>query len=148
MTTIALRTICLDCSDAHAMADFYGGLLGWERTYTEPDWVLMRDPGEGAGLSFQAEEDYVPPVWPERRGDQQKMIHLDIRVTPSVTSGSDASGSDASDSGPTEEERQAALAEAVERAVSLGGRVAPRQERDDLRVILDPAGHPLCLFLD
>lgn len=131
MTTVALRTICLDCSDAHAMADFYGRLLDWERTYTEPDWVLMRDPDGGAGLSFQAEPDYVPPVWPERRGDQQKMIHLDIRVTPSP-------GSDG----------QTALAEAVERAISYGGRLAKRQEREDLRVILDPSGHPLCLFLD
>lgn len=135
MTTIALRTICLDCSDARAMADFYGRLLGWKQTYTEPDWVLMRDPDGGTGLSFQAEPGYVPPVWPERRGDQQKMMHLDIRVTPS--------SEDASD-----DDKQAALAEAVELAISYGGRLAPRQERDDLRVLLDPAGHPLCLFLD
>ena len=55
---IALGTVCLDCRDAHEMARFYSGLLGWEPTLTEPDWVLMRDPGGGAGLSFQAEEAY------------------------------------------------------------------------------------------
>ena len=127
MTTIALRTICLDCSDAQAMAAFYGRLLGWEPTFTEPDWVLMRDPGGAVGLSFQADPAYVPPVWPERPGEQQKMMQLDIWVQPGT---------------------QEALAEAVARALEAGGRLAEPQERDDLRVILDPAGHPLCLFLD
>jgi hypothetical protein len=32
--------------------------------------------------------------------------------------------------------------------VAAGGRPAEHQPRDDLRVVLDPAGHPLCLFLD
>ena len=27
-----LETICIDCADAHVMADFYGRLLGWEPT--------------------------------------------------------------------------------------------------------------------
>lgn len=40
---IALGTVCLDCPDAQAMADFYGTLLGWGQTFTEPDWVLMRN---------------------------------------------------------------------------------------------------------
>jgi catechol 2,3-dioxygenase-like lactoylglutathione lyase family enzyme len=132
MPTIALRTVNLDCADAAAMSRFYGGLLGWEPTETEPDWVMMRDPAGGTGLSFQAREDYEPPAWPEEPGRQQKMIHLDIRVTPA---------------GPSPEEGQAALAEAVKLALSAGGTLAGAQGREDLRVILDPAGHPLCLFL-
>ena len=80
---IAVRTVCLDCDDAHAMAGFYGGLLGWEPTFTEPDWVLMRNPDGGIGLSFQAEPSYRSPTWPEEGDLQQKMIHLDVRVTPS-----------------------------------------------------------------
>lgn len=133
--TVALGTLCLDCSDAQAMAAFYGGLLGWEPTFLEPDWVLMRNPDGGVGLSFQAEVSYVPPVWPETAAEQQKMMHLDVRVTP-------ADGRDPS--GPA---GQAALEDAVARAVDAGGSLAPHQARADLRVILDPAGHPLCLFL-
>lgn len=133
---IALRTVCLDCRDAHAMAAFYGGLLGWESTFTAPDWVLMRNPEDGVGLSFQAEPGYVPPVWPEAPAEQQKMIHLDVRVT--LPAGGDQSG-------PAGQE---ALEAAVARAVAAGGRLHPHQPREDLRVVLDPAGHPLCLFLD
>ncbi len=121
-TAISLRTVCLDCSDAHAMASFYGALLGWEPTFAEPDWVLMRNPAGGVGLSFQAEPGYAAPTWPEEVGQQQKMIHLDVLV----------------------EDLEAALAVAV----TAGGRPAAHQPRDDLRVVLDPAGHPLCLFLD
>ena len=123
---LTVRTVNLDCDDALAMARFYGGLLGWEPTAVEPDWVLMRDPQDGTGLSFQQTGDYVRPTWPEEPGRQQKMLHLDIRVTP-----------------PT----QQALDAAVARALSFGGTLAVPQNRPDLRVILDPAGHPLCLFL-
>jgi hypothetical protein len=113
------------------MARFYAALLGWEPTYTESDWVLMRNPEGGVGLSFQAEPTYRPPTWPEETDLQQKMIHLDVRVTPT---------------GP--QTSQEALGVALEVAVSAGGRAAEHQPRDDLRVVLDPAGHPLCLFLD
>lgn len=138
MPLVILRTVNLDCDDALAMARFYGGVLGWESTEVEPDWVLMRDPKGGTGLSFQQDENYVRPTWPEEPGRQQKMIHLDLRVTPA---GADAEGR------YSEQEGQAALAEAVERALSVGGTLAEPQNRADLRVILDPAGHPLCLFL-
>lgn len=128
---IHIRTVNLDCADAHEMARFYGGLLGWEPTAVEPDWVLMRDPGGGTGLSFQQTDWYERPTWPEEPGQQQKMIHLEVRVIPQ-------DGQDP----------QAALAEATRLALSAGGTLAEPQARDDLRVVLDPSGHPLCLFLD
>jgi catechol 2,3-dioxygenase-like lactoylglutathione lyase family enzyme len=117
-----LATVCIDCADAHAMADFYGRLLGWEPTLREPNWVLMRDPDGGTGLSFQAEASYRAPTWPERDDTQDKMIHLDIRVDD--------------------------LEAAVEHAVAAGARLADIQPQDRVRVLLDPAGHPFCLFLD
>jgi catechol 2,3-dioxygenase-like lactoylglutathione lyase family enzyme len=132
---ISLGTLCLDCHDAQAMADFYAGLLAWEPTFVEEDWILMRNPDGGVGLSFQAEEKYVPPVWPEQRSEQQKMMHLDVRVT-----GRDAGELDGEDG-------EAALDAAAQVAVAAGGRLADHQPREDLRIILDPAGHPLCLFL-
>ncbi|MBO8192427.1 VOC family protein [Streptomyces oryzae] len=116
-----LRTVVVDCHDAEIMADFYGTLLGWPVAAREPGWVLMRDPGGGAGLAFQAEEGYVPPVWPETAGGQQKMLHLDLRVPD--------------------------LAAAVAEAVAAGARLAPEQPQDDVRVLLDPAGHPFCVFV-
>ena len=131
LPTVALRTVNVDCADAAAMARFYGGLLGWEPTAVEPNWVLMRDPRGGTGLSFQQTDDYERPTWPEEPGRQQKMLHLEVRITP-------AAGQDG----------QAALAKAVELALSVGGTLAGHQPRTDLRVILDPSGHPLCLFLD
>ena len=78
--SLILGTVCLDCADAHEMARFYGGLLGWEPTFVEPDWVLMRDPRGGTGLSFQTTEGYERPTWPEAPGRQQKMLHLDVWV--------------------------------------------------------------------
>jgi hypothetical protein len=144
MPTVALGTVCIDCFDAHEMARFYGGLLGWEPTFTEPDWVLMRNPAGGTGLSFQADPAYERPTWPEAPGNQQKMLHLDVRVTPAGASPGSASPDEADFS---DEAGQAALDAAAELAVTAGGRLADHQPRQDLRIILDPAGHPLCLFL-
>jgi catechol 2,3-dioxygenase-like lactoylglutathione lyase family enzyme len=104
------------------MADFYGRLLGWEVTLSEPHWVLMRDPAGGTGLSFQAEPNYREPVWPEQVNAQDKMLHLDIKV----------------------DDLDAAVAYAVE----SGARLAEYQPQTRVRVLLDPAGHPFCLFLD
>ena len=77
---------------------------------------------------------YEQPIWPETPGKQQKMVYLEIPVSP----------------GPgaySEEEGVAALEEAVRIALSLGGSLAGVQYRNDPWVVLDPAGHPLCLFL-
>ena len=116
-----LQTVNIDCAEAGPMADFYGRLLGWEISYRDGDFILLRDPAGGTGLSFQGSPGYQPPVWPERPGAPQKMIHLDIRVDD--------------------------LEAAVAYALASGARLAGFQGRTDLRVMLDPAGHPFCLFL-
>ena len=120
--SLRLQTVCIDCADAHVMADFYGRLLGWEVTFSEPEWVLMRDPAGGTGLSFQAESGYREPTWPEREVGQDKMLHLDIKVDD--------------------------LDSAFEHAIASGARPAEYQPQERVRVMLDPAGHPFCLFLD
>jgi catechol 2,3-dioxygenase-like lactoylglutathione lyase family enzyme len=117
-----LRTVCIDCADAHRMADFYGQLLGWPVTIRQPHWVLMRDPEGGTGLSFQAEPGYRAPTWPEEPDAQDKMLHLDIEV----------------------DDLEAAVAHALE----AGARLSDHQPQERVRVLLDPAGHPFCLFLD
>jgi catechol 2,3-dioxygenase-like lactoylglutathione lyase family enzyme len=117
----SLATVVLDCLDAHALADFYSKLLGWEVTLREPDWVLLRCPTGGTGLSFQSEAWYRPPVWPEEPGEQTKMLHLDILV----------------------DDLEAASAHALECGAVLAG----YQPQEGVRVFLDPAGHPFCLFV-
>jgi hypothetical protein len=80
------------------------------------------NPGGGPDISFESYPDYQPPVWPEEPGEQWKMIHLDMQVDD--------------------------LAAATAHALVCGGRLAEFQGREDLRVILDPAGHPLCLGVE
>ncbi|WP_181776138.1 VOC family protein [Amycolatopsis pittospori] len=111
----------LGSPEPRALADFYARLLGWPITYEEPGWVMLKPPGGGTGLSFQHEPDHVPPVWPPQTGAQQMMLHLDIGVDD--------------------------LANAVTWALEGGATLASTQPEDDVRVLLDPDGHPFCLFL-
>ena len=80
---IHLRTVVVDCEDAHRAAHFYSKLLGWPITLEEPDWGLLRDPKGGTGLSFQTEEDYVRPVWPEEPG--LSLIHIFPELQRAIT---------------------------------------------------------------
>jgi hypothetical protein len=83
--------------------------------------VALRSPDGGAGLSFQTESAYVRPTWPASPGDQQMQVHLDIYVDDLDTAGA--------------------------HAIAAGAVLADFQPQDDVRVYLDPAGHPFCLFL-
>ncbi|SCL65338.1 VOC family protein [Micromonospora chersina] len=118
---MTLTTTVLDAPDARELAGFYERLLGWSRDEDEPDWVVLAASGGGAGLAFQTEPAYVRPVWPAGPGDPRMMAHLDIKVDD--------------------------LDAASAYAVSLGATVADFQPQDDVRVHLDPAGHPFCLYL-
>ncbi|WP_165978463.1 VOC family protein [Actinomadura darangshiensis] len=111
----------LDAPDPHALANFYRRLLGWTVVQREPDWVKLRPPGGGTGLSFQTEPIYEAPTWPASAGAQQIMTHLDFEVEDL-----DAAGTHAEEAGAV---------------------LAGFQPDDDVRVYLDPVGHPFCLFL-
>lgn len=117
--TLAATTV--DAPDARELARFYQRLLGWPVRKEEADWLEIAPPDGGGGLSFQTEPLFTRPRWPSERTGQQMMMHLDIEVDD--------------------------LPSAVERAVALGATVADRQPQDDVRVLLDPAGHPFCLFV-
>jgi catechol 2,3-dioxygenase-like lactoylglutathione lyase family enzyme len=121
---IEFSAVVLDCPDAHALGDFYVRLLGWEVKWRDHDFVLIRPSGseDASGLSFQSEKWYRPPVWPERDDEQHKMAHLDFRVND--------------------------LAAAEDHAIAQGATLAEHQASDELRVFLDPAGHPFCLFVE
>jgi catechol 2,3-dioxygenase-like lactoylglutathione lyase family enzyme len=118
--TFRLSSTVLGTSDPRGLADFYRELLGWEVRVDRPEWVVLKPHDGATGLSFQREDGHVPPSWPAAPGDQQMQAHLDIVVDD--------------------------LAAGVARATSLGASVAALQPQDDVRVLLDPAGHPFCLF--
>ena len=122
MPAFSLSNTVLDAPDANALADFYRRMLAWTVKYEEPDWVILANPHGGPGLSFQTESRYVAPVWPAGPGDPQMQSHLDIQVDD--------------------------LDAASAHAVSQGATVADFQPQEGVRVHLDPAGHPFCLFLD
>ena len=113
-----LTSTVLGCPDPRALGRFYAELLGWPIGTDEPDWVTLR-PG-GPGLSFQRETDHVPPVWPARPGAQRMQSHLDVEVVD--------------------------LAAGVAFAEQLGAKLAAFQPQEHVRVLLDPAGHPFCLW--
>ncbi len=118
---LRLRGVVLDTPDPPVLAAFYVRLLGWPYRSEQPEWVVLTSPEGGAGLSFQREEHYVPPVWPAGPDDPAMMVHLDIEVDD--------------------------LATGVAWAEQCGARLAAFQPQDDVRVCLDPAGHPFCLFV-
>lgn len=118
--------VAIDCADAGPVARFYADLLGFEVGDDDPPhWVQLWDPAGGVHLNIQGEPGYEPPTWPERPGLQAKMLHFEVQV----------------------DDLEAALATAL----AAGGTEAPWQppdrDRTRIRIILDPAGHPLCLFL-
>jgi len=118
--TFRLSSTVLGTSDPRGLADFYRELLGWEVRVDQPGWVVLKPRDGATGLSFQREDGHVPPSWPAAPGDQQMQAHLDIVVDD--------------------------LEAGVARAQALGASVAGIQPQDDVRVLLDPAGHPFCLF--
>jgi catechol 2,3-dioxygenase-like lactoylglutathione lyase family enzyme len=114
--------VLIDAADARALADFYVRLLGWRVDKDEDGaFVTVAPPSGVAYLAVQRSPEYVPPVWPPVDGRQQMMMHLDVEV--------------------------ADLDAAVADASRMGARLADVQPQDDVRVMLDPAGHPFCLYV-
>jgi predicted enzyme related to lactoylglutathione lyase len=131
--SIQWRTLSIDCADADQMADFYSRLFGWKvarRGGTNPRtggsrWVTLAKPAGGVALAFGARDWYEPPVWPEEPGALAKMMHFEIGVDD--------------------------LEASIDLVVAAGGSIAPHQpddrDQNTLRIMLDPAGHPFCLFV-
>src|SRR3954454_12893733 len=114
--------VVLDCPDASELAHFYERLLGWEVFTDTPQWATLAPSKEaGYNLGFQREERYVRPTWPSRDGEQLMMLHLDLQVDD--------------------------LTEAVLHALEAAAEDPDFQPQDDVRVRLDPPGHPFCLYL-
>jgi predicted enzyme related to lactoylglutathione lyase len=111
----------IEAPDPKALAAFYSELVDWPMVHAEPGTAILK-PQDSVYMVFQLAKDYVAPVWPAAPGDQRTMMHLDIQV----------------------EDLEAAVADAVR----LGARLADFQPQENVRVLLDPAGHPFCLCRD
>jgi predicted enzyme related to lactoylglutathione lyase len=120
------NAVCIDCApdDYDKEVAFYRDLLGTEVAEREDRWAALQDPQSGMWLNIQANDWYVRPVWPEDVPAQTKMMHFEVRVND--------------------------VEAAVTRALSFGACEALQQPADRdagrLRVMLDPAGHPFCLW--
>jgi catechol 2,3-dioxygenase-like lactoylglutathione lyase family enzyme len=112
----------IEAPDPGALARFYADLLGWPIGHEEPGTAIVAAPGGATFLVFQQADGYRAPVWPPAGEYQRPMMHFDFQVGD--------------------------LDEAVAEAVALGATVAATQPRDNVRVLLDPAGHPFCLCLE
>lgn len=131
MTRPVLRvtSVTIGAPDPRALAAFYAELLDCPIGRTEgpglgapaeSGWAQLRQGEDGITLNFEYEPHYRPPQWPTVAGEQQIMEHLDIWVED--------------------------LAAATQWALDAGARVATVQPQEGVRVLLDPAGHPFCLF--
>ncbi len=120
------NAICIDCAldDFQSVVTFYRELLGLRVADIDGRWAKLVSSAGGMEINVQAEDGYAPPVWPETGSERAKMMHFEINVGD--------------------------VPVAVVRALSLGAREAAQQPADrdqsKLRVLLDPAGHPFCLW--
>ena len=115
--------VVLDAPDARELAHFYEQLLGWQIFNQEEGWAdLAPSKDAGYNLAFATEPNYVRPVWPTEEGEPQMSVHLDIQVDD--------------------------LQEAVDAALRIGAELAAFQPQEHVRVMLDPAGHPFCLYTE
>lgn len=115
--------VVLDAPDGVQLARFYARLLGWQ-VFNEHGGGAAVAPSADAGynLAFETEERYARPVWPTVDGQPQMSMHLDFEVDD--------------------------LDQAVAFALECGAELASYQPQETVRVMLDPAGHPFCLYLD
>jgi catechol 2,3-dioxygenase-like lactoylglutathione lyase family enzyme len=130
--TLRVTSVTISTAQPHDLAHFYAHLLGWAVTTDDPPgpgdpagsgWAQIQPP-EGEPwptLSFEYEQHFRRPSWPSRPAEQNASQHLDILV--------------------------ADLGAAVEWAVAQGATLADFQPQTDVRVMIDPEGHPFCLFL-
>ena len=121
----------IDAARPLELARFYERLLGWEivrsegpqpESPPEAGWALLRSPDGSQKIEVQWEPNYVAPTWPPAADEQLMMIHLDFGVDD--------------------------LDEGVAWATEVGARLADHQPQEHVRVMLDPGGHPFCLFID
>jgi len=116
---LSIGDISIDCANPQKTRDFYAALTGWEKLEAYGCPALVGDNGLLI-LFMGCDFDYIPPVWPEEPGKQQKQMHFNFVVDD--------------------------LPSAVEEAIKLGATKANTQYDEERYVVmLAPEGHPFCL---
>lgn len=116
---ITIGDISIDCANPERTRVFYAAFTDWEKRKAYGCLAIVSENGL-LKLFMSCDFEYIPPVWPEEPGQQQKQIHFDFTV----------------DDVPS----------AVEKAVELGATKAAWQYGGENCVtMLDPKGHPFCL---
>lgn len=109
----------LDCPEPMELAAFYAAVFDSEVT-DDSDRMWATVPIGGSSLSFQRDEDYTQPTWPD--GPVSQQMHLDFEVDE--------------------------FAPERERVIGLGATLQESRIRDDgygWEVFADPVGHLFCL---
>ena len=113
--------VVLETRDAPRLAAFWSAVLGWPIASADARSATLNVPGTTQYLAVQHADVHTRPVWPPVQGAQTVQSHLDVEVTD--------------------------LDAAVADALALGAVLAEHQPQPDVRVLLDPDGHPFCLYL-
>ena len=126
MTDVHWNAVCIECAPAEfeQMVSFYVELLGLTVADREDRWAALRDPAGGIGINVQADDDFVRPTWPAAPPAQSMQMHLEIEAVDVPASADWARSLGASEAVPQPADRDVTT----------------------LRVMLDPAGHPFCLW--
>jgi predicted enzyme related to lactoylglutathione lyase len=117
--SLRIQCLCVDTTDPAGLATFWEEVLGWRRTYDEPDEVVL-GPAEGS-----REDGVVPDLLflrvPETKTAKNR-LHIDLRP-----------------------EDQGAEVERLER---LGARRADVGQASDVTwiVMVDPHGNEFCVL--
>lgn len=123
--TLEVTTVTLGARDLPGLVRFYAGLLGRPvpdlAALADKDWIAVRDEDGTISLAVQLEPTQERVSWPAADGDQHMQVHLEIRADD--------------------------LERAVEHAIACGAELAEHQPQDDVRVMIDPEGHPFCLWV-
>ncbi|MCL2298785.1 MAG: hypothetical protein FWC27_01400 [Firmicutes bacterium] len=106
-----------DCRKTEDLRAFYAELTPWDQSIHH---TALEAEGGFVVHFMQADFDYIPPVWPEEPGRQQKQMHFNFQADD--------------------------LPSAVEEALRLGAAKAAAQYGGAQFVtMIDPDGHPFCL---
>jgi predicted enzyme related to lactoylglutathione lyase/GNAT superfamily N-acetyltransferase len=116
---IVIGDLSIDALQPEKLCDFYATLTGWKKS-TAWDCPALTVENGLMILFMDVDCGYVPPVWPEEPGKQQKQMHFNFQVDD--------------------------LPAAIEKVIVLGGVKAAEQFGGEQYVtMLDPEGHPFCL---
>lgn len=119
ISNLSIGDLTIDCANAERAREFYAKLTGWKKTIAF-NCLALETFDKMTILFAEPEIPYVPPVWPEEPGEQQKQMHFNFQVDD--------------------------LPAAVDEAIRLGAvRTAEQYGEDHYVTMLDTEGHPFCL---